>query len=149
MPAERRASPGLSVALVAAGFLGAGVLAWKLLARAPDDMPDLGHAPGSASAVTTTAPTSSSDPQLDDETAHYRQLRTTRDPARSLALADEGQERFVQGKLYPDREVIAIRALLRLQRRDEAEQRAERFFRRYPNTTQADLVRRMLAPRGR
>jgi hypothetical protein len=56
------------------------------------------------------------------------------DPALSLALTREHQQRFAGGVLTQEREVIAIDALRRLGRSAEADRRAERFERRYPGS---------------
>jgi hypothetical protein len=145
MPAERRPGPPLALsaalgaAVVAAAVVGA--VAWTLSRPAPAPAGDAPAPPASSAA----AP-SEREQMLAEEAAHYAQLRTERDAARSLAAADEGQQSFPRGQLYADREVIAIRALLRLGRTEEGERRGQRFLTRLPNTPQAELVRRMLAP---
>ena len=147
MPAERRppASGSPSTGLLVLGAIGAlttvAILAAVLWTRSPPEPP----------ADDPAAPPASADPSprermLAAEAAQYAQLRAERDPARSLALADEGQQSFGQGQLYSDREVIAIRALQRLGRTEDAERRAQRYLTRFPSTPQAELLRRMLAP---
>src|SRR5205085_9990249 len=54
------------------------------------------------------------------------------DPALALAQATEHARRFPGGALSQEREVIAILALQKLGRLDEARARAERFLARYP-----------------
>jgi hypothetical protein len=78
-----------------------------------------------------------------EESGNLATIRAETDPARALQLANDGHYQFPQGGLYPDREVIAIRSLLRLQRQDEAKGRAQRFLQRFPAHPQAPLVRRM------
>jgi hypothetical protein len=66
------------------------------------------------------------------------------DPARALALADEHRARYRVGILTEERELLAVEALLRLKRRDEAEQRGRAFARTFPNSVQAPRVRTLL-----
>lgn len=55
-------------------------------------------------------------------------------PARALALTEQDRTRFPAGVLAQEREVIAIEALKRLGRSDEAARRAADFARRYPGS---------------
>jgi hypothetical protein len=55
-------------------------------------------------------------------------------PARALALTEQHRTRFPSGVLAQEREVIAIEALKRLGRTDEAARRAADFARRYPGS---------------
>jgi hypothetical protein len=55
-------------------------------------------------------------------------------PAAALALAEEHAARFASGDLTQEREVIAIEALVRLNRRDEARDRASRFLAAFPSS---------------
>jgi hypothetical protein len=70
------------------------------------------------------------------------------DPARALALAEEGQRRFPppHGVYREEREAIAILALADLGRRDEARRRSERFLLLYPDSPMSGRVRRAVAP---
>ncbi len=125
-----RSSPLLLVlALVA---LAAG--GWLLLAS--DQEPP----PPPVAPVAAPDPTPQASPE---ESGNLATIRAETDPARALQLANDGHYQFPQGGLYPDREVIAIRSLLRLQRQDEAKGRAQRFLQRFPAHPQAPLVRRM------
>ena len=141
MPAERRPARAPAHAPLALGALALAALlggvAWSLSRPAPPTG-DAAPAPPASSAPTAR------EQLLAAEAAHYAQLRTERDAARSLAAADEGQQSFGQGQLYSDREVIAIRALQRLGRADDAERRGQRYLGRFPATPQAALIRRML-----
>lgn len=56
------------------------------------------------------------------------------DPARALSLTRQHQLDFPHGALSQEREVIAIEALRRLGRTDEAARRTERFERLYPQS---------------
>jgi hypothetical protein len=58
----------------------------------------------------------------------------TSSPARALALTEQHRARFPSGVLTQEREVIAIEALKRLGRTDEAARRAADFARRYPGS---------------
>jgi hypothetical protein len=55
-------------------------------------------------------------------------------PAKALALAERHRRSFSDGSLAQEREVIAIDALMRLERRAKAERRAARFHARYPSS---------------
>ncbi len=56
------------------------------------------------------------------------------DPATTLRLCDEHARSYPSGTLGLEREVLAIDALVRLGRRDEAERRATRFRTRHPSS---------------
>lgn len=60
-----------------------------------------------------------------------------RDPARTLALAEEHAASHPRGTFEEERELLAIDALLRLRRRSEAKLRAARFTRRHPQSVHA------------
>lgn len=75
-------------------------------------------------------------------------LRT--DPRRALDLTDREASRFPAGTMAQEREVIAIEALTRLGRMDEARGRARRFFQAFPRSAHrpriAALVGRSVDP---
>ncbi|WP_434046823.1 MULTISPECIES: hypothetical protein [Sorangium] len=64
------------------------------------------------------------------------------DPGAALAAVSEHQREFPAGRLVEEREYVAIRALMRLGRVDEARARAGSFLARYPSTSYADRVNR-------
>ncbi|WP_437959557.1 hypothetical protein WME76_07795 [Sorangium sp. So ce119] len=64
------------------------------------------------------------------------------DPDAALAAVSEHQREFPAGRLAEEREYVAIRALMRLGRVDEARARAGSFLARYPSTSYADRVNR-------
>ncbi len=68
------------------------------------------------------------------------------DPARALALANAGHREFADGRLYQEREALALRALRQLGRRAELERRGQRFIDKFPESPHATLVRSMLTP---
>jgi hypothetical protein len=65
-------------------------------------------------------------------------------PSEALRLTREHEVAFADGLLAPEREVIAIDALLRLGRTGEARARAERFLSRAPSSAHARRIRVML-----
>ena len=77
------------------------------------------------------------------ETADIARLRSVSqsDPARGLALAQDGARKFPQGFFSQEREAIAIRALVRLGRVREARARAEHFLSAYPRGPAAESIR--------
>lgn len=64
--------------------------------------------------------------------------------ARALALASEHRRAYPSGALAQEREVIAVEALVRLGRRDEARRRAEAFHASYPGSPHGDRVDRLV-----
>ncbi|WP_437977736.1 hypothetical protein WMF11_13195 [Sorangium sp. So ce295] len=66
------------------------------------------------------------------------------DPEAALAALERHQAEFPKGRLAEEREFIAIRALVRLGRADEARARAAAFFARYPSSSFADPLRRIV-----
>jgi hypothetical protein len=66
-------------------------------------------------------------------------------PADTLATCDEHARRFPSGTLVQEREVLAIDALLRLGRRDEAEARAARFRQAFPRSGHLRRVEALLS----
>ncbi len=67
------------------------------------------------------------------------------DPEAALAALDRHQTDFPKGRLAEEREFIAIRALTRLGRADEARARAAAFVARYPSSSFAEPVRRIVS----
>jgi hypothetical protein len=57
------------------------------------------------------------------------------DPAQALSICGDHARAFPQGLLAQEREVIAVDALMRLGRTDEATARAVRFEGAYPSST--------------
>jgi len=66
------------------------------------------------------------------------------DPAAALALAESHRARFERGALAQEREMLAIEALLRLERRAHAERRARAFAQRYPQSSHGPRLRDLL-----
>ncbi|WP_437758624.1 tetratricopeptide repeat protein [Sorangium sp. So ce1389] len=66
----------------------------------------------------------------------------TQNPDAALSAVAEHQREFPAGRLAEEREYVAIRALMRLGRVDEARARADAFLARYPSTSYADRVHR-------
>jgi hypothetical protein len=67
-------------------------------------------------------------------------------PAQALALTQEHASRFPGGSLAQEREVVAIQALLRLGRADEARARAARFFAAFPSSAHRRRIEALLGP---
>jgi hypothetical protein len=65
-------------------------------------------------------------------------------PAEALALTGEHASRFPAGKLGMEREIVAIDALRRLGRRDEARARGEALRARVQGSLYEDRVRKLL-----
>jgi len=142
MAAADRLTPVIALALL--GGVGASVF---LLRAPPAPAPAVASVaidPSSVPPLTRGSPVSADrDALLRAEAEHFQALKAQVDPARALAMADEGHQRFARGNLFPDREVIAIRSLLRLDRREQAQGRARRFVARFAQHPQAETVRKI------
>jgi hypothetical protein len=108
-------------------------------ATAPLLEPPVASAPGvrppaSAREGTQARPSSAANGLPEDRLLEKARAALRQDPALSLALTREHQQRFAGGVLTQEREVIAIDALRRLGRSAEADRRAERFEQRYPGS---------------
>ena len=94
-----------------------------------------------------TAPTDRSDPTLADEVklidGAQRALQS--EPRRALALVEEHARRFPDQLLEQEREVIAVAALVKLERKAEAAERAQRFLSRFPRSAHAVRMRAVAA----
>jgi hypothetical protein len=66
-------------------------------------------------------------------------------PAEALALCNDHTKRFPSGMLVQEREVIAIEALLKTGRKDEAQARANRFKTRFPGSSHTRRLETLLA----
>lgn len=90
--------------------------------------------------------TQSRDDLLDQEVQQLRQIRqlAASNPARALAMANEGHVRFKGGVLYQEREALALQALSNLGRRSELQQRGERYLKAFPNGSFSNRVRQLL-----
>lgn len=67
------------------------------------------------------------------------------DPRRALTLADRGHVEFHGGSLYQEREALALRALHALGEEEALESRGRAFLLRYPKSSFAREVERLLA----
>jgi hypothetical protein len=61
-----------------------------------------------------------------------------------LAAADAHRKKFPSGQLAADREYLAIRALKKLGRDDDARARGEAFLAKYPQSPYALYVRKLI-----
>jgi hypothetical protein len=66
------------------------------------------------------------------------------DAQSALATCDAHAQQFSRGVLREERERIAIEALVILDRRTEAEARAQRFDRAFPNSVQSERIHALL-----
>jgi hypothetical protein len=75
-------------------------------------------------------------PSRPSEVALLHQARrlAVGDPQRALTVLNEHAERFPNGLLVPERELLVIEVLRRLDRNAEADQRVRRFEARYPGS---------------
>jgi hypothetical protein len=91
------------------------------------------------------APAPSAD-RLAEEARLLRQARAVlaENPAAALEITRRHAERFRQGSLAHEREVLAIQALIGLGRRDDARRRLDAFRRAFPKSPQGDRFEKML-----
>lgn len=68
-------------------------------------------------------------------------------PARALATLDRHRDAFPGGQMAAEREFLAVEALRRLNRLDEAQRRAAELRRTYPSSSYAARATRLLSPR--
>ena len=132
-----------------------GVLPTEPLAKSPPSTPsttavvpsvDLVPLPSSVPPVPSahTKPTSpmasasaqeAADPALEAPLLRSAQDALRTNPSETLAKTQEHARKYPRGLLVQEREVMAIEALLKLGRRDEAASRAERFSKSFPGST--------------
>lgn len=93
-----------------------------------------------AAIATTTTSARSDELALLEEAS--RELDTS--PARALALTDEHQSRFRSPKFAQERERLAVVALLRLGRRDDAKRRADAFEAAFPESAHLARIRELV-----
>jgi hypothetical protein len=137
------------------------------LEAAPADPSGLAREPAAAERVASeTAPVASALTESTPRIAHASQAPSTEvsasyesearllrgaravlksDPSRALALAGEHERRFATGQLVEEREVIAMTALVRLERVAEASSRWERFRARFPESVYAPRLSALFA----
>jgi hypothetical protein len=124
-----------------------------------DDAPAAAGAPSPAGAAgvegapaaiaESAAPAGAGDP-LAAELELVGRLRALGDgdPARSLALATEGNQRFPGGLFVQEREASAIAALVQLGRVAEARARARAFLAAYPRSSFAERIEKLVGGGG-
>jgi hypothetical protein len=93
-------------------------------------------------AASTPAPAESASEEARLLLAARRAL--ARDPASALARTAEHERRFADGTLVEEREVVAVRALVALDRRADAKTRADRFAARFPDSVHRSALARAL-----
>jgi hypothetical protein len=120
------------------------VLTPALSAAAPAIAPSpSAEAPPAASATSPAsnpAPRSSRAPANEALLLERARRALASDPARALALTKQHQQSFPNGLLKQEREVIAIEALRRLGKAEQAGERAGRFEKQYPDSAHRRAV---------
>jgi TolA-binding protein len=125
------------------GVLGTRVLEPSATALVPL-APSTPVAPASAPTLEKPkSPAASSQPKEEDDPAaemallHAAQDALRTSPSSALAKTAEHARRFPRSALAQEREVIAVEALVKLGRKDEARARVARFEKSYPGSTHA------------
>jgi outer membrane protein assembly factor BamD (BamD/ComL family) len=67
-----------------------------------------------------------------------------RDPSQALAISEQHRRAYPNGGFSQERELIAITALVKLGRGDEARSRAERFRQNYPRSAYTERLDRLM-----
>ncbi|CAN5893590.1 hypothetical protein BH11MYX4_BH11MYX4_60880 [soil metagenome] len=103
--------------------------------------------PTSATSATTTATTNR---VVESPEAEVKLLERAQDalrtrPDEALALCADHVKRFPSGMLVQEREVIAVEALVKTGRKDEARARADRFKARFPGSSHTRRLEALLA----
>lgn len=106
--------------------------------------PPVKHARGAPSASQPAEDT------LAAESALVGRARATLEPtpAAALALLEDHARRFPRGELAAERDFLRIKALRRVDRSDEARERARTYATKYPSSPYAPAVRTILADLG-
>ena len=154
-----------AVAVGGTAVVGPRVIANKPAVRAPTSMVsaprpsatsssakiDLSLPPASASAAPLPVPTPKATmivpPNPDDELRQIQRAQdalNANDPASALSLCNDDAIIFPHGQLAQEREVIAIHALVRLGRMDEANAREKKFEKDYPGSAQIPRARQLV-----
>jgi hypothetical protein len=90
--------------------------------------------------IATVAKTSAAPADPADDFGLVDRAQKAGSPARALELCNEHARKFPNGGFAQEREVIAIDALVKLGRRDDAEARAKRFAAKYPGSAQSRRI---------
>ena len=139
--ASDQGAPGAAPALVAAPR--------RTPAPLPTTRTSMAATASSALDEKSTVPSSAatgSEPSAETEVALLQaaQAALRDNPTAALALANRHAGRFPSGALAQEREVIAIEALLAVHQRDEANERAARFAREFPNSAHRPRIEALL-----
>jgi hypothetical protein len=92
----------------------------------------------------SAAPAAALDPETELALLRRALAALAAQPRESLELAAQHEREYAQGIFGQEREVIAIDALLALQRTTAAETRARRFLEHYPRSAHAPRIRTLL-----
>lgn len=115
------------------------VASTRALARLPSTATEIAAISAQSSA---SAPAPSAESEIALLQAAQAALRGN--PTSALALADRHATRFPTGALAQEREVIAIEALVALNRREEASERGSRFARDFPDSAHRPRIDALL-----
>ena len=146
--ANRTAEPVVPVGLVATASASANANA---NANADADAGEMAVASASAprparsvSANVASAEVKDEGPQAEVKLLERAQDALRSRPAEALALCTDHVKRFPSGMLVQEREVIAIEALVKTGRKDEARARADRFKARFPGSSHTRRLETLL-----
>ncbi len=101
------------------------------------------RAPGSSTTTDNRGATTAAPEHL---LVRRAQDALTSDPAQALMLANEHAARYPAGELTQEREVVAVDALAKLGRKDDALARARALVRRFPRTPYVAHLEKAVGP---
>jgi hypothetical protein len=87
-----------------------------------------------------TAGVGATAPSTELEIMQRAQSALAADPQRALAITNEHARAYPTGELVQERELIAVEALARIGRREEAQERAHALIQRFPRTPYAARI---------
>ncbi len=139
-PAPEVVSPTseLPVAQAPQSVPPSAVVSVDQLPAAPSPAQGINSAPAGARSTKSPAGGPEAAPRATElELVQRAQAALASDPSRALSLTKEHAHAYPTGELVQEREVIAVEALSRLGRNEEASRRALAFVRRFPQTPYA------------
>jgi hypothetical protein len=104
------------------------------------------HAPSKARVTTHVVQPArvANDPSAELALLEQAQRALHQDPERALALAHQHELTFAKGQFVQEREMLAIEALQALGRHASAARRGQSFLRRFPQSSHAPRLQRLL-----
>jgi len=139
-------APPPATAAAAASALRPAPIVASASAAASTAAPSAEPEPASGSVGVMTGPAGPADTETEAHFLQRAQDALATGPAQALALAEAHASRFPAGTLGQEREVVAIQALVRLGRVEEARARGGRFLAAFPGSAHRRRLEALLGP---